>query len=95
MGLTEVWVDDTDICMKTTLNLDDALIREAKRRAAEEGTTLTALIERALRSLLQPQHRRSGEKRFRLKLLTKKGRPVPGIDWDDRDSIYERMEGRS
>ena len=79
--------------MKTTLNLDDALIREAKRRAAEEGTTLTALIERALRTLLQPA--RPGGKRFRLKLLTKRGRPIPGINWDDRDSIYEAMEDRS
>lgn len=84
---------DTYFCMRTTLNLDDALLREAKKRAAEEGTTLTKLIEQALRARLQPQ--RPPGKRFRLKLLTKKGRAVPGINWDDRDSIYERMEERS
>jgi hypothetical protein len=79
--------------MRTTLDIDDALLREAKQRAAEEGTTLTKLIEQALRARLQPRRRQG--KRFRLELLTKTGQAVPGINWDDRDSIYERMEGRS
>jgi len=79
--------------MRTTLNFDDALLRQAKKRAAEDGETLTRLIERALRAYLQP-NRRAG-KPFRLNLLIKSGRPVPGVNWDDRDSIYERMEGRS
>jgi len=81
------------ICMRTTLNLDDALIRAAKKRAAEEGQTLTALIERSLRAYLRPTAHRG--KKFRLELVIKEGRPVPGVNWDDRDSLYERMEGRS
>lgn len=36
-------------CMRTTLNLDTALMREAKKQAAESGMTLTKLIENALR----------------------------------------------
>jgi hypothetical protein len=79
--------------MRTTLDFDDRLLREAKKRAAEEGETLTRLIERALRAYLRPAPRKST--RFRLKLLTKKGRIVPGVNWDDRDSLYERMEGRA
>lgn len=39
-------------CMRTTLNLDDELARTAKARAAEEGRTLTDLIEGALRGEL-------------------------------------------
>jgi hypothetical protein len=39
-------------CMRTTLNLDDALMREAKKHAAETGTTLTDVIEQALRRSL-------------------------------------------
>ncbi|MFQ5738920.1 MAG: type II toxin-antitoxin system VapB family antitoxin [Acidobacteriota bacterium] len=78
--------------MKTTLNFDDQLIRAAKRRAAENGDTLTGLIEKALRGYLAPPPQRRS--RFKLDLLTKKGRPVPGVNWDDRDSLYERMEGR-
>jgi hypothetical protein len=78
--------------MRTTLDLDDALLRAAKRRAAAEGRTLTSLIEEALRAVLAPKPRRRTA--YRLRLLTKKGRPVPDLDLDDRDALYERMEGR-
>lgn len=78
--------------MRTTLELDDAVLRAAKKRAAEEGTTLTRLIEEALRARLAPAPR---SRRHRLKPLTKRGRPVPGVDIEDRDALYERMEGRS
>jgi putative antitoxin of VapBC-like toxin-antitoxin system len=77
--------------MRTTLDLDDALIRKAKRRATDAGTTLTAIIEEALRLYLTPTVK---GKAFRLKLLTKRGRPVPGLNLADRDALYERMEGR-
>ena len=79
--------------MRTTLDLDDRLLREAKKRAADEGGTLTALIERALRAHLRQKSGSSGK--FRLELLIRKGRPVAGVNWDDRDSIYERMDDRA
>lgn len=78
--------------MRTTLDLDDDVLREAKKRAAEEGSTLTRLVEEALRQHLTPAKHR--DKPFRLKLLRKKGRLVPGTDLADRDALYERMEGR-
>ncbi len=31
--------------MRTTLNLDDDLLRRARRRAASEGATLSAIVE--------------------------------------------------
>lgn len=40
------------ICMRTTLNLSDALAREAKSRAATEGRTFTSFLEEALREHL-------------------------------------------
>lgn len=40
------------VSMRTTVRLDDDLLRRAKIRAAEEGTTLTALIERGLHAVL-------------------------------------------
>ena len=71
------------------LNVDDRLIRAAKARAAQDGETLTRLVERALRDYLQapstPNHS------FRVELLTKRGRPVAGVNLDDRDMLYERM----
>ncbi len=79
-------------CMRTTLNLDDRLMREAKKRAAEQGETLTQIFENALRAYLRPLSRRPNK--FRFKPLVKRGRAVAGVNWDDRDSLYERMEGR-
>lgn len=38
--------------MRTTVALNDTLLEEAKRRAAELGTTLSAVVEDALRQLL-------------------------------------------
>jgi hypothetical protein len=36
--------------MRTTVRLDDQLLREAKRVAAAEGKTLTALLDESLRA---------------------------------------------
>jgi hypothetical protein len=89
--LADLCIFDTVICMRTTLDLDDAVLRAAKKRAAEEGKTLTRLIEEALRARLAPGPR---SKRHRLQPLTKRGRPVQDVDVEDRDALYERMEGR-
>ena len=83
---------DTYFCMKTTLNFDDRLIREAKARAARDGETLTRLIERALQDYLRPV--RGPVRDFRARLLTKRGSALAGVDLDDRDLLYERMDGR-
>ena len=79
--------------MKTTLNFDDRLIREAKARAAQDGETLTRLIERALQDYLRPV--RGPVRDFRARLLTKRGSALAGVDLDDRGLLYERMDGRN
>ena len=81
------------ICMRTTLNLDDNLIRAAKRRAAETGQTLSATIEAALREILEREKRPKSS--YRLRWVTVKGGTQPGIDLADRDALIDRMEGRS
>lgn len=78
--------------MRTTLDIDDTVLRLAKKAAVEEGKTLTRIVEEALRDRLAP--RPHSRKQFKLRLLTKKGRVVPGVDLADRDALYERMEGR-
>lgn len=40
--------------MRTTLVLDDRLVREAKRRAADTGSTLSEVVNDALREALRP-----------------------------------------
>jgi hypothetical protein len=75
--------------MKTTLNIDDAVMAQLKREAARQGRTMSELVETALRLLFQAQRRR---------------RPVPPlpsfksggylVDIADRDALYQAMEGR-
>jgi hypothetical protein len=78
--------------MRTTLDIDGRVLKEAKRHALERGETLTRFIEEAIRChLAEPAQLPP----FRLTLLIKKGESRPGVAWDDRDSIYEHMEGRS
>ena len=41
--------------MKTTLNIDDSVMRRLKREAARQGRTMSEMVETALRLLLQLQ----------------------------------------
>ena len=77
--------------METTLDLDAGLLREAKKRAADEGTTLTDIVERALRTALEaPEPREPYIFDFP---TVHGGRPL--VDVADRDALYDLMEGRT
>jgi hypothetical protein len=41
--------------MKTTLDIDEAVMTELKREAARQGRTMFEMVETALRLLLRPQ----------------------------------------
>jgi len=43
-------------CMRTTLILDEALVRRAKRRAVERDQTLSDVVNAALREALREPH---------------------------------------
>lgn len=43
------------ICMRTTINLPDALAKRAKRRAAKDGRTFTSLVAEGLRMVLSEE----------------------------------------
>jgi ribbon-helix-helix CopG family protein len=77
--------------MRITIRLNETLMGDARKRAAEEGRSLTALIEEAVRRLLSQPRERKG---YRLKPITKHGTRVPQIDVADRNALYDRMEGR-
>ena len=80
-------------CMRTTVRLDDALLSMAKRHAAETGTTLTALIEDALRERLYRRAERTAPT-GPLRLRTCGGGGThPGIDLDDSASLLDAMDG--
>ena len=53
--------------MRTTITLDHRLLERLKKRAAESGTSVSGLIERAVRLLLQAS---APERRDRFDLVT-------------------------
>jgi Arc/MetJ family transcription regulator len=75
--------------MKTTLNIDDAVITELKREAARQGRTMSEMVETALRLLL-----RSPRKRGTLPVLPSFRSGGALVDVGDRDALYQAMEGR-
>ena len=77
--------------MKTTVEISDATLAEARHLAAREGTSLRALIEEGLRHVLAT--RRTARSRFKLRRASYKGKGLaPDFDggaWPAvRDTIY-------
>jgi hypothetical protein len=66
------------ICMKTTLNLPDPVVLQAKRRALEEGTTLTDLIVQSLKTRLEKPAGRGP-----LPVSDARGGLKNGVNWVD------------
>ena len=77
--------------MRTTIRLDDRLLAEAKRYAAESGRTLTGLIEDALREVLARRHRRPAREPVRLTTVGGTG-TQPGVDLDDGAALLDLMD---
>ena len=75
--------------MKTTLNLSDRILQEAKGRAAQQGITLTKFVEDALRAKLMAADR---AKPFKLKMRTVSGNRPPNVDISDREALYDVMD---
>lgn len=71
-------------CMKTTIEIPDDLLIEAKKRAAETRTTIRALVEHGLRRELRERARRGESRRPAIRWVTAKGGLPPGLDLTDR-----------
>ena len=69
-----------------TVDIGDDLLREAERKAADEGMTLREVVEEALRAYLPVRSTRSG---YQLRWRTEQGRLRPGINLDSRDSLFD------
>jgi len=77
--------------MKTTLDLNDEILRRAETRAAREGITLRRFVEEALRTKLMDDSRQ--DPAFKLDLRTVKGHAPPAVDLSDREALYDAMGG--
>ena len=65
---------------RTTVRLPDKLLARAKKKAAAEGTTLTALIEEGLRHVLAGRGQPQAAARKLPRVSTATGGLRPGID---------------
>src|SRR5262245_54935657 len=76
--------------VKTSLRIDDQLMRRLRDEAARQGKTISEIVETALRPLLAPAPRRSWPARFPTGDLVR-----AFVDVSDREALYRAMEGRS
>lgn len=81
--------------MKTTIEISDSLLDEARRLAAKEGTTVRAYVEQGLRRIVAERKSRG---QFRLRKATFKGKGlqpgVQGATWERiRETIYQGRGG--
>jgi hypothetical protein len=75
--------------MKTTIEISQAVLREAKAAAAREGTTVRALVEEGLRKILAERRTRA---QFRLRKVTFRGR---GLQEEIAEGGWEKLRDLS
>jgi hypothetical protein len=77
------------VCMRTTLNISDALAEAVKARAQAEGRTFTSLVEEGLRAVLDRE------------IPAQRASPLPAygdpesdflVDPADRDAVWSALD---
>ena len=74
---------------RTTVRLPRDLLARAKRKAAAEGRTLTALIEDGLRAAVDDRGKPEKRRRVVLPVSKATGGPMPGIDISNSAALQE------
>ncbi len=74
---------------RTTVRLSDELMRRAKRKAAQEGRTLTALIEEGLRRVVSDKPGLAKAERVLPRISKATGGLLPGADLSDQAALQE------
>jgi hypothetical protein len=74
---------------RTTVRLPDDLIRRAKRKAAAEGRSLTALIEDGLRRVVNERAPDNKSDRTLPPVSAATGGLMPGIDLNQASDLQE------
>jgi hypothetical protein len=74
---------------RTTVRLPEDLLNRAKRKAAAEGRTLTALIEDGLRLVVAGARKATKGKRVLPRISTARGGPMPGVDLASLSALQE------
>ena len=75
--------------MKTTIELPDELLIEAKKRAAELRCSLRTLVERGLRHELAAGRTGRARRKRGIRWVTVRGGLPPGLDLSDRAAMHD------
>lgn len=78
--------------MRTTITLDDQLLVEVKRLAAESGRTLSAVIEDAIRAALARRSAARHDEPVKLPTFRGGGGVRPGVDLNSNAALLDVME---
>jgi hypothetical protein len=78
-------IEDGYSLMKTTIDIPELLLRNARQFAARKGTTLQALVEEGLRQVREDSTR---SRTFRLRKASFKGR---GLRPEHRDASWQQL----
>lgn len=76
---------------RTTLTIDDVVLRQLKKMALEQGRTLQAVTNDLLRRALATPEPPKG---YTLRLKGWEAQEQPGVDILDRDKLFDLMNGR-
>ncbi len=79
--------------MKTTLDINDTLIANAKALAAQQRTSLTRLVEEGLRMRLTQVARNKRVTSLKLPVFDGRTGLVPGIDPSNNSSMLDAADG--
>ena len=77
--------------MRTTIRIDEELLKRVKQRALQQGKTLTAVIEDALRESLARKMDTQQREPVRLETFAGEGLQ-PGVNLDDFADLLDLME---
>jgi hypothetical protein len=81
--------------MRTTIDIEDALLQRAKEEAARTNRTLRTVVEDSLRETFSRQESQKSAKRVALPVSDRRGGLCPGVDLDDSAGLLDVMEARS
>ena len=76
---------------RTTLKMDDDLLRRLKEHAAREGRSMQAVANELLRDGLT---RLAEPARYKMALEGWEAEEQPGVELLDRDKLFDLMDGR-
>ncbi|MEX0782055.1 MAG: type II toxin-antitoxin system VapB family antitoxin [Dehalococcoidia bacterium] len=73
--------------MRTTITVDDELLRQAKRAAVQSGRSLSEVVGDALREMFM-RRQATPRKRIRLTTAGRNSKVLPGVDFSDNASVW-------